>query len=618
MAAIASATHVDDTKMSKVIGPFPNTERGVPASIFAHPKEARVIYPSGKSVIVRSLEDPSDCFVYHGHNNPVTVAKFSPSGYWVASADETGKVRVWSWDNPEHQLKVEVPVFSGKIIDLDWDPESKRIVAVGDGKTLSAKCFMWDTGNSVGEMIGHSKRISTVSYKPSRPFRIMTGGEDAKTCFYHGPPFKIDHTNSDHTKETWCVRYSPDGTKLASVGADRRIVFYDAKEGNKTSEIIEGSPDAHTSSIINCCWSPDSAKLMTCSLDKTVKIWDTNAMTCETTFNLGSGVADMQCGVVWCQNFIVSLNLAGELNYLDQGSPNQPARVVAGHYGAVSCLNTIPGNTDFITGGDDGSVFKWEAGVAVRAEGSNANTKSTHTGKVVGVFASPSAIVSAGYDDKIRFTDPATMANVSVADLESQPTCMGSSICGTAIVCTSSQAFVVAEGSVKFQVNLSGAPQAVALSADGTKVALGIGNNIHMHNLTDSSLEPVKVLEGHRGAISCLAFSPDQAFLAAGDANREIKVWDTATLETKISGKWVFHTSTVTCISWAPSSLYLASGSLDQSVIVWNLLKPMKKMQVKFAHKGGVSGVGFSDENILVSTGNDGNCATWDVTPVAV
>ena len=139
------------------------------------------------------------------------------------------QVRVWSWDNPEHTLKVEVPAFSGKIVDLDWDPESKRIVVVGDGKQTSAKCFMWDTGNSVGEMIGHSKRITTCSYKPSRPFRIMTGGEDFKTCWYAGPPFKIDHTNADHTKEVWCVRFSPDGSKLASVGADRRIVFYDSK-----------------------------------------------------------------------------------------------------------------------------------------------------------------------------------------------------------------------------------------------------------------------------------------------------------------------------------------------------------------------------------------------------
>ena len=72
----------------KQFGPFPMTERGVPSSLYTHPKEPRVIYPSGRSVVVRGLDDPSDCFVYHGHNHPVTVAKFSPSGYWVASAGE--------------------------------------------------------------------------------------------------------------------------------------------------------------------------------------------------------------------------------------------------------------------------------------------------------------------------------------------------------------------------------------------------------------------------------------------------------------------------------------------------------------------------------------------------
>lgn len=83
---MSSATHLNDTKLTKVMGPFPVTERGVPSSIFAHPKENRVIYPSGKSVVVRSLDDASDCFIYHGHNHPVTVAKFAPNGYWVASA----------------------------------------------------------------------------------------------------------------------------------------------------------------------------------------------------------------------------------------------------------------------------------------------------------------------------------------------------------------------------------------------------------------------------------------------------------------------------------------------------------------------------------------------------
>lgn len=47
--------------------------------------------------------------------------------------DTSGKVRVWSWDNPEHMTKLETAVFSGDVKDLDWDSESKKIIAVGDG-----------------------------------------------------------------------------------------------------------------------------------------------------------------------------------------------------------------------------------------------------------------------------------------------------------------------------------------------------------------------------------------------------------------------------------------------------------------------------------------------------
>lgn len=50
--------------------------------------------------------------------------------------DTSGKVRVWSWDNPEHMTKLETPVFSGEVKDLDWDSESKKIVAVGDGSPM--------------------------------------------------------------------------------------------------------------------------------------------------------------------------------------------------------------------------------------------------------------------------------------------------------------------------------------------------------------------------------------------------------------------------------------------------------------------------------------------------
>jgi len=55
------------------------------------------------------------------------------------------------------------------------------------------------------------------------------------------------------------------------------------------------------------------------------------------------------------------------------------------------------------------------------------------------------------------------------------------------------------------------------------------------------------------------------------------QVWTRGTWETKVSGKWVFHSSGVKSIAWAPSSAFVASGSYDQSIFLWNLNKPMKK-----------------------------------------
>ena len=43
----------------------------------------------------------------------------------------------------------------------------------------------------MGEFDGHSRRVLSCSFKPTRPFRIVTGGEDFLVNFYEGPPFKF-------------------------------------------------------------------------------------------------------------------------------------------------------------------------------------------------------------------------------------------------------------------------------------------------------------------------------------------------------------------------------------------------------------------------------------------
>lgn len=53
----------------------------------------------------------------------------------------------------------------------------------------------WDSGTNVGEFDGHSRRVLSCAYKPTRPFRIVTCGEDFLVNFYEGPPFRFKQSH---------------------------------------------------------------------------------------------------------------------------------------------------------------------------------------------------------------------------------------------------------------------------------------------------------------------------------------------------------------------------------------------------------------------------------------
>ena len=90
----------------------------------------------------------------------------------------------------------EYHIISGRINDIAWDGESQRIIAVGDGRERFGHCITADSGNSVGEVSGHSKVINAVAMRAMRPFRAATVSDDMAMCFLHGAPFKFNSKSS--------------------------------------------------------------------------------------------------------------------------------------------------------------------------------------------------------------------------------------------------------------------------------------------------------------------------------------------------------------------------------------------------------------------------------------
>ncbi|KAL8927383.1 MAG: hypothetical protein Q9172_001381 [Xanthocarpia lactea] len=601
-------------KPDSIWAPSPSTTRGQPTQISADPRGERLAYANNKSIFLRSIDNPAVSTQYSGHTTATTVARFSPSGYYVASGDVSGSVRVWDCVG-EGATKGEYHIIGGRINDLAWDGDSARIIAVGDGKEKYGHCITADSGNSVGEISGHSSQINTISIRQQRPLRAMTGSDDTSLVFYHGAPFKFNTSTRKHQRFVYGVAFSPDGSSIVSVGADKQIFLYDGKTGEPRTEIGVGE---HKGSIFSVSWAKDSNKFVTSSADQTVKIWDAEAGKAIQTWRMGEegkvSIPDHQVGVVWphgrSDGLIISLNLDGDLTYLLEGTPSPP-RVVHGHQKNITAVAasgpSAPAPTLF-TGSSDGRICSWDipAGTADYLDGEG------HTNYVSAITAAPEGhIYSVGWDDTLRSIDAsAAVFTGSVASTDGQPKGVAGTSDGLTAVATHKgvQTFKAGQKHTDMQFDKA-SPTAIAAKEDLLAVACDDGS---LFILSPTSLETKHKLDSLGATISTLSFSPAGEYLAAGCSNGKISVFNTSNWQIAIS-RWSSHTARVTSISWNQDGTYAVSGGLDTNVFVWSVKKPGMRVGRANVHKDGVNGVAWVDDAKVVSVGGDAALKVWRV-----
>lgn len=464
--------------------------------------------------------------------------------------------------------------------------------------------FFFDSGASVGEITGHSKTITTCHFKPQRPYRLATGGEDNQVSWFEGPPFKFKKGITDHTRFVNCVRYNPTGTLLASVSSDKKGIFYDGKEGTKVSEL--SADGGHAGGIYACSWNKSGDRLLTASADKTVKIWDVATGKAVQTYTFGADTNDQQLGCLWQGDHLVSMSLAGNLSLLDPNT-NKTRSVVYGHNKNITACAVSGGN--LYTGSYDGIVNRWEVGkgnaLPVAGKG--------HTNSVVQIHLVDNQIYTAGMDDSVRITPAAQHAyGADKIATDGLPADLAVGKSGVAVVVTVNAVQIIRGGKVVGSVK-SADNTAVAISPDESLVAVGNkAAKITVYTLSGNNLTKRDELDAHRAAISRLAYSPDGQHLASSDTNRQLIIWAASGKTPKITG-WEFHSARINDIAWSPDNIHIASASLDQSFIVWNINEQTTRIQQKQAHIGGINTIRWLDANSIVTAGQDCCAKTWAV-----
>lgn len=317
--------------LTQTLAPNPATSRGTFTSIATDPTGQKLVYCQARSVVIRPLAPTEPTLVYTQHAHATTVAKISPSGYYCASADVSGNVRVWDLAGSEQVLKLEIRALGGRITDLVWDGESKRIGVVGEGKDRFGHFFLLDSGSSCGEVSGHSKVTNTIAIKTTRPYRAVTAGDDGSLVFYHGVPFKYNKATSLHASFVQAVSYAPNGAVFVSVGSDGKAFLYDGTTGDEKGSLADkGGESAHRGTIFSCAFSADSQQILTCGADGLLKVWDATSGALAACFDL-NGKATVSTGnkaddqLVGCtfaagRDKAVAVSLGGEIIVVDVGS----------------------------------------------------------------------------------------------------------------------------------------------------------------------------------------------------------------------------------------------------------------------------------------------------------
>uniref|UniRef100_A0A8C0YYH3 WD repeat-containing protein 1 n=2 Tax=Canis lupus familiaris TaxID=9615 RepID=A0A8C0YYH3_CANLF len=562
-----------------------------------------------------STLNPALADIYTEHAHQVVVAKYAPSGFYIASGDVSGKLRIWDTTQKEHLLKYEYQPFAGKIKDIAWTEDSKRIAVVGEGREKFGAVFLWDSGSSVGEITGHNKVINSVDIKQSRPYRLATGSDDNCAAFFEGPPFKFKFTIGDHNRFVNCVRFSPDGNRFATASADGQIYIYDGKTGEKVCAL--GGDKAHDGGIYAISWSPDSTHLLSASGDKTSKIWDVNVNSVVNTFTMGSTVLDQQLGCLWQKDHLLSISLSGYINYLDKNNPSKPLRVIKGHSKSIQCLTVHKngGKSYIYSGSHDGHINYWDS-----ETGENDSFAGKgHTNQVSRMTVDESGqLVSCSMDDTVRYTN-LTLRDYSgqgVVKMDMQPKCVAVGPGGYAVVVCIGQIVLLKDQKKCFSIDNPGyEPEVVAVHPSGDMVAVGgTDGNVRLYSILGTTLKDEgRVLEA-KGPVTDVAYSHDGAFLAVCDASKVVTVFSVADGYSE-NNVFYGHHAKIVCLAWSPDNEHFASGGMDMMVYVWTLSDPETRVKIQDAHRlHHVSSLAWLDEHTLVTTSHDASVKEWTIS----
>ncbi len=407
---------------------------------------------------------------------------------------------------------------AGPTLSSDRSPDG-RTVAAGAGRDI--QLLEGDSGEPTSTLSGHRDTVVSVRFSPDGS-RIASGAMDGRLLLW-----TLSGTSSvlvDMEEGIYAVAFSPDGTLLAGGGRGGRLHVFDTRTLQRVS-LLRQEP-----ATINAIAFDTEGRLWSAANDGRIREWDVRRATPVRVLGPSDGSNDAPAAGVQSLAFdgvgrLAAGDARGELVIwdLERGAPTLAVRA---HRSLLHALAFDPNGT-LLSGGHDHRARSWsEDGVLGLDEDEESAVWEIRMG------LDRKALVTRG-DQSIRLVDRSEVRSDTLESI----------------------------GHTSFV-------DAVAFD-ESSHVVASAGNDKTVRLWDVATGAQLRVLRGHDARVWDVRFSPDGRRLASASEDQSVRIWDprTATELLRLSADG----GPVYSVAFRDDGRVLATVSKDGRVREWDL-----------------------------------------------
>jgi WD40 repeat protein len=487
-----------------------------------------------------------------GNSRLVTAVAYSPDGKIIAAGEDRSVTDpacpIRLWDATSHKLIGVLKGHTSRLWSLSFSRDGQKLAS----SSLDQTVRVWDLATQ-SQIVTIAHASGEVHFSPDGKQLLGRSGDEL-ICW--------DPTNGRQVRSLgkgggWIQRFSfsPDGKRLLIASSSRALRLLDVSSGKETLAY-----PGHRDVVKKVAFAPDGRTLITYGGDFVARLWDVPSGKEKKHFNVNPHPRGefVRAGPMALSpdGKTLALGTLG-ITFLDLDS-GQTKRVAADVIGNGFALAFSPDSKTFThTGaGLNSGIRLWSL-----AEQKDRITLNAHAGKKEWIstessvaFSPDGQLVAVGDGiSRIYFWDPSTgelvreilVKGQGTGDLAFSPD--GALLASSETVRKAPRGsspepgvFLreTATGTLVRRLSDAGGgqrksdpPHAVTYSRDGRTIATAEGKSVRLWDAWTG--EPLLTLEGHRGEVYSVAFSPDGKSLASGSEDTTALLWDVADILTR-------------------------------------------------------------------------------------